>query len=134
MRLLCRSYVSVRTRSFGRAKLRQRSAVEHTLAHLGQWQGDRARYTGLRKNLFDLRRVAVVHNLHVIARLSSSVSNQQAFSTLGKNLSKMQAPWSRGGVLPRSKTVLSAVKPPRDPPRQLPILRALFDEGACYFG
>ncbi len=51
--------------------------------------------------------------------------------SLGKNLSKMQAPWSRGGVLPRSKTVLSAVKPPRDPPRQLPILRALFDEGAC---
>ncbi|KAB8314504.1 hypothetical protein SD81_036050 [Tolypothrix campylonemoides VB511288] len=30
---------------FGRAKLRQRSLVEHTLAHMGQWQGDRARYT-----------------------------------------------------------------------------------------
>jgi hypothetical protein len=26
------------------------------------------RYLGQRKNLFDLRRVAVVHNLHVIAR------------------------------------------------------------------
>jgi hypothetical protein len=26
-------------------------------------------YIGLRKNLFDLRRVAVVHNLHVIARM-----------------------------------------------------------------
>jgi hypothetical protein len=63
----------------GRAKLRERSLVEHTLAHLGQWQGDRARYTGLRKNLFDLRRVAVVHNLHVIARLPSGASNQQAF-------------------------------------------------------
>ena len=65
----------------GRAKLRERSLVEHTLAHLGQWQGDRARYTGLRKNLFDLRRVAVVHNLHVIARLPSGASNQHAFST-----------------------------------------------------
>jgi len=52
----------------GRAKLRERVAVEHGLAHVGQWQGDRARYLGVRKNLLDLRRVAVVHNLHVIAR------------------------------------------------------------------
>jgi hypothetical protein len=53
----------------GRAKLRERVQVEHTLAHVGHWQGDRARYVGLRKNLFDLRRIAVVHNLHVLARL-----------------------------------------------------------------
>ncbi len=53
----------------GRAQLRQRVAVEHTLAHVGQWQGRRARYRGLRKNLFDLRRCAVVQNLHVLARL-----------------------------------------------------------------
>jgi Transposase DDE domain/Transposase domain (DUF772) len=52
----------------GRAQLRQRVAVEHTLAHIGRWQGRRARYNGTRKNLFDLRRTAVVHNLHVIAR------------------------------------------------------------------
>lgn len=52
----------------GRAKLRERVAVEHTLAHVGRWQGRRARYLGLRKNLFDLRRCAVVHNLHVLAR------------------------------------------------------------------
>ena len=52
----------------GRAKLRERTQVEHTLAHVDRWQGDRARYLGPRKNLFDLRRVAVVHNLHVIAR------------------------------------------------------------------
>ena len=54
----------------GRAQLRERVAVEHRLAHIGQWQGERARYLGLRKNLFDLRRLAVVHNLHVIARMS----------------------------------------------------------------
>jgi hypothetical protein len=54
----------------GRAKLRERVKVEHTLAHVGRWQGRRARYMGERKNLFDLRRVAVVHNLHVIARQS----------------------------------------------------------------
>jgi transposase len=52
----------------GRAKLRERVPVEHALAHIGRWQGDRARYLGPRKNLFDLRRCAVVHNLHVIAR------------------------------------------------------------------
>lgn len=52
----------------GRAKLRERVAVEHALAHIGHWQGRRARYRGLRKNLFDLRRCAVVHNLHMVAR------------------------------------------------------------------
>lgn len=53
----------------GRAKLRERVAVEHSLAHVGRWQGDRARYVGTRKNLFDPRRCAVIHNLHVVARL-----------------------------------------------------------------
>jgi transposase len=53
----------------GRAKLRERVAVEHALAHVGRWQGRRARYRGARKTLFDLRRCAVVHNLHVLARL-----------------------------------------------------------------
>lgn len=48
--------------------MRERVAVEHTLAHLGHWQGRRARYCGDRKNLFDLHRCAVVHNLHVLAR------------------------------------------------------------------
>ena len=52
----------------GRAKLRERTAVEHGLAHIGYWQGRRARYRGVRKNLLDLRRTAVVHNLHIIAR------------------------------------------------------------------
>lgn len=52
----------------GRAQLRKRVAVEHSLAHLNRWQGKRARYIGLRKNLFDLRRTAVVHNLHICAR------------------------------------------------------------------
>jgi hypothetical protein len=52
----------------GRAALRERAAVEHDLAHVGRWQGDRARYRGARKNLLDLRRTAAVHNLVVIAR------------------------------------------------------------------
>src|SRR6266571_3509700 len=52
----------------GRARLRERVKVEHALAHIGHWQGRRARYRSARKNLFDLRRAAAVHNLHVIAR------------------------------------------------------------------
>ena len=48
-----------------RATPRERVAVEHALAHIGHWQGWRARYRGQRKNLFDLRRAAVVHNLFV---------------------------------------------------------------------
>ncbi len=54
----------------GRAKLRERVCVEHCLAKIGQWQGEKARYIGLRKNLFDLRRMAVVHNLHVLAQMA----------------------------------------------------------------
>jgi phage anti-repressor protein len=53
----------------GRAKLRQRVSVEHSLAHLSHWQGQQARYRTLRKNLFDARRHAVVHNLHVLMRI-----------------------------------------------------------------
>ena len=53
----------------GRAKLRERVAVEHALAQVGRWQGHRARYGGVRKNVFDLRRCAVVHNLHVLMSL-----------------------------------------------------------------
>jgi transposase len=62
----------------GRAKLRERVAVEHALAHIGHWQGRRARYLGTRKNLLDLRRVAVIHNLHVIARQPDNSQYQLA--------------------------------------------------------
>jgi Transposase DDE domain len=51
----------------GRASLRKRSAVEHTIAHQLRHQGRRARYKGLRKNQFDGRRHAAVSNLQVAA-------------------------------------------------------------------
>jgi len=54
--------------SQGRATLRERVGVEHDLSHIGYWQGARARYCGERKNLLDLRRCAVVNNLHIFAR------------------------------------------------------------------
>jgi len=51
----------------GRASLRKRTAVEHTIAHQLVHQGRRARYKGLRKNQFDGRRHAAVSNLQLAA-------------------------------------------------------------------
>ena len=53
----------------GREQLLKRVAVEHKLAHISQRQGNRARYKGTRKNLFDLRRAAAIQNLETIQRV-----------------------------------------------------------------
>ena len=53
----------------GRARLRHRTTVEHSLARVGQIQGPRARYKGARKNTLDVRRTAAVTNLQRLARL-----------------------------------------------------------------
>ncbi len=55
----------------GREKLRACVDVEHRLAHLSNRQRPRARYRGLRKNTFDLRRLSAIHNLEVIARCAA---------------------------------------------------------------
>jgi hypothetical protein len=52
----------------GRSRLRERVAVEHHLAHIVYRQGHRARYRGVRLNLFDLRRAAIIQNLETIQR------------------------------------------------------------------
>jgi len=52
----------------GRSELRQRVGVEHRLAHIAARQGRRARYIGVRKNVFDLRRAATIQNLETIHR------------------------------------------------------------------
>jgi hypothetical protein len=54
--------------SDGRKRLRERVAIEHRLAHIGRKQGRRARYRGMRNNLFDLRRAGAVVNLETIQR------------------------------------------------------------------
>lgn len=56
----------VRTVS-GRRKLRKRVMIEHNLAHQCNRQGPRARYRSTRKNDFDARRMAVVHNMMLLA-------------------------------------------------------------------
>lgn len=50
----------------GRARNRERTGVEHRLAHLTARQGHRARYRGVRKNLFDVRRAAAIQNLEAV--------------------------------------------------------------------
>lgn len=52
----------------GRQRLRERVKVEHGLAHVVARQGDRARYRGVRKNLYDLRRTAAIGNLELLQR------------------------------------------------------------------
>ena len=52
----------------GRAQLRLRTTIEHSLARVQQIQGHKARYKGLRKNTLDLRRVSAVANLQGVAR------------------------------------------------------------------
>jgi Transposase domain (DUF772)/Transposase DDE domain len=47
----------------GRARLRRRVMIEHRLAHHARKQGPRARYIGVRKNVFDARRHAATINL-----------------------------------------------------------------------
>lgn len=54
----------------GRATLRQRVSVEHALAHIAARKGDTARYLGVRRNLFDLRRAATIQNLEGLHRFT----------------------------------------------------------------
>lgn len=56
----------------GRAILRRRTTVEHSLARLERIQGKKARYKGVRKNTLDVRRCATVANLQALSRLKQA--------------------------------------------------------------
>jgi len=56
----------------GRARLRQRVAIEHTLAHHARAQGTRARYIGQRSNVFDSRRSGSLLNIEEASRRSAA--------------------------------------------------------------
>jgi hypothetical protein len=62
--------------SAGRAALRQRTTIEHKLAHISQRQGNHARYVGVRKNTFDLRRASAIQNLETLHR--SEIDSRKA--------------------------------------------------------
>jgi hypothetical protein len=65
-----RKFRKLQQTSNGRAVLRERTAVEHALAHIAARKGHRARYVGVRKNLFDLRRAAAIQNLEGVLRIA----------------------------------------------------------------
>jgi len=62
---------SLQQTSSGRQELRERTKVEHALAHIAARKGATARYLGVRKNLFDLRRSAAIQNLEAAFRLAT---------------------------------------------------------------
>jgi hypothetical protein len=66
---LQRKFRVLQNTTSGRASLRARVSVEHSLAHVAARKGSRARYLGTRKNLFDLRRAACIQNLEALQRL-----------------------------------------------------------------
>jgi hypothetical protein len=66
---LQRKFRKLQQTATGRAVLRRRTPVEHALAHIAARKGARARYIGVRKNLFDLRRAAAIQNLESAHRL-----------------------------------------------------------------
>jgi len=55
----------------GRQRYAERVPVEHCLAHISQRQGNKARYCGTRKNLYDLRRAAAIQNLETAQRMAA---------------------------------------------------------------
>ncbi len=59
----------------GREQLRERVAIEHGLAHISQRQGNHARYRGIRKNQYDLRRAATIQNME---RIQQRLTEQEA--------------------------------------------------------
>ena len=64
----CSSACAHRYRARPAAALRERTTIEHKLAHISQRQGNRARYVGIRKNTFDLRRASAIQNLETLHR------------------------------------------------------------------
>ena len=62
----------------GRERLRQRTGIEHRLAHIARRQGHRARYIGTRKNTFDLRRASAIQNLETIQRWENEPAKEAA--------------------------------------------------------
>ena len=61
----------------GRARLRERVPVEHTLAHQRGAHGRFARYGGVDKNDFDSQRIAAMHNLQAIDRRVRNAEGKQ---------------------------------------------------------
>lgn len=82
----------------GREKLRERTSVEHSLAHLSNRQGPRARYLGTRKNTFDLRRHAArLCRLQTEGHRDPTMAGQPWAGFLpARSSNRLTVPWSVG--------------------------------------
>lgn len=69
-----RKFRKLQTSKAGRATLRERVAVEHSLAHVAARKGAKARYRGVRRNLFDLRRASAIQNLEALHRIQKEAA------------------------------------------------------------
>lgn len=75
---LMQELAQAKTTPEGRDKLRQRTPVEHGLAHICNRQGRHARYRGVEKNVLDLCRYAVIENLFTADRIERAKFSQAA--------------------------------------------------------
>ena len=71
---LLQELTSAKKTSIGREELRKRVPVEHSLAHICNRQGRRARYVGIDKNVFDLCRYAFVENCFAADRVERAAA------------------------------------------------------------
>lgn len=64
------------------SSLERVAALAFLISHwsVAGW-GEQASYVGSRKNLFDLRRTAVVHNLHFLAKIFTYTTEQSVTSS-----------------------------------------------------
>ena len=66
---------------------------------IGRWHGEWARYVGMRKNPFDLRHSAVVHDLHAEARMPEEQEREEIIAALLLDRRSSRG-WERGGLDP----------------------------------
>jgi hypothetical protein len=69
--------------ALGPVRLREWVGVEHSLAHLSRRQGPRARYQGTSRNLYDVRRAAILQKLETCnASLNARPRDRPQFKPL----------------------------------------------------
>ena len=68
-----RKFRALQATTAGRKRLRERVVVEHSLARIANRKGPVARYRGVRKNVFDLRRACAIQNLEYLHMLGKIV-------------------------------------------------------------
>ena len=79
-------------------RLRTRTVIEHRLAHIAARKRPKARYRGLRPNVFDLRRAATILNLETIQRVQLKAAGSR-FNLFGALETRFARVFGLGGHL-----------------------------------